>query len=277
MSNILHLSTALPVHVHNGGLFVSQGKGRHPTRIIDSYELIFVRQGRLGMHEDDQSFEMHAGQTLLLWPGRLHGGTLDYPHDLRFYWIHFSLAPRDGDMDATPAACDLPQFTTVRRPDRLTELFRQFLDDQETGQRNPFIANLLMTLMLAEVAHVDHDAGEAGGMAVLLAQRAVTYILANFAHPISTSSIAQALDCNSDYLGRVFISVYGHTVTEAIHRHRLHHARLLLLDSDLPVAQIAASCGYEDVGYFRRVFRRYEGMPPLAYRHLYARVHVNTT
>ncbi len=47
-------------------------RGCHPSRTIDNFELIFVRQGRLMMGEEDQRFEIAAGQTLILWPGRRH-------------------------------------------------------------------------------------------------------------------------------------------------------------------------------------------------------------
>jgi AraC-like DNA-binding protein len=41
------------------------------------------------------------------------------------------------------------------------------------------------------------------------------------------------------------------------------------------VDEVARRCGFEDPGYFRRIFRRHEQMSPRAYRHLYGRVHVN--
>ncbi|WP_309569999.1 AraC family transcriptional regulator [Deinococcus sp.] len=35
-------------------------------------------------------------------------------------------------------------------------------------------------------------------------------------------------------------------------------------------------CGFEEVGYFRRLFKRQEGVSPRAFRQLYARLHVHT-
>jgi quercetin dioxygenase-like cupin family protein len=78
----LRLGFPLGLEASNGGLFVSRGVGVHPSRTIPSYELIYVRQGCLSLHEDGQQFEVNAGETLLLWPGRLHGGTSRFAPDL---------------------------------------------------------------------------------------------------------------------------------------------------------------------------------------------------
>ncbi|MFW5856406.1 MAG: helix-turn-helix transcriptional regulator [Planctomycetota bacterium] len=97
----------------------------------------------------------------------------------------------------------------------------------------------------------------------------------HYAEPISTVDVAAALDCNPDHLGRVFRRAEGRTVVEAIHAHRIAQARRMLLDGGATVDAVARACGYPDPGYFRRVFRRCEGLSPGRYRRLYARVHVN--
>ena len=70
----------------NAGLFVSPGFGTHPERVLDSYELMFVTQGRLDMFEENRSFSLLRNQTLLLCPGLRHGGLLPYLPDVNFYW-----------------------------------------------------------------------------------------------------------------------------------------------------------------------------------------------
>ena len=71
----IRILSKLPVRAHNGGLFISRGRGMHAERVIDSFELIFVRQGSLSMHEDGHEFVVSKGQTLILYPGCTHGGT----------------------------------------------------------------------------------------------------------------------------------------------------------------------------------------------------------
>jgi AraC-like DNA-binding protein len=263
----------LPIGARNAGLFVSRGQGTHPTRVIDSYELIFVRRGTLGMFEEQQRFAVRAGQTLLLRPGRRHGGTAPYPPDLSFYWIHFTLAAA-GRRRPTLA---VPQQAAIAHPDRLTELFRRFLDDQESGRATPLSAALLVALMLEATAGTSREGRAApSDSAAALAARAEAWLLTRFQEPVSAADVAAGLSCNPDYLGRVFRRVHGITLTDAIHRHRLRHARRMLMDGAQNVDQVARACGFREAGYFRRLFRRTEGVTPLAFRRLYARMHVNT-
>jgi AraC-like DNA-binding protein len=268
----LHLR--LPLRVLNGGLFVSRGQGMHPVRVLDSHELIFVRSGVLGIYEADRRFDVKSGEAIHLWPGREHGGTVTYPEDLSFYWIHFRMNDASRKTAGSDGTLELGQLTMVARPDRLTELFRQFLDDQESGRLTPLSGSLQMTSILAEAADTRRAGNLPSGGG--LADRAGQYIIGHFHESISASTVAKELHCNPDYLGRVFRQECGKTVTEAIHHHRIKHARKLLMDSAGNIDEIAMACGFSDAVYFRRVFKRAEGNTPGAFRRLYGRLHVNT-
>ena len=190
----------------NAGLFVSPGFGMHAVRVIDSYELIFVTQGRLDMFEEDRPFSLARNQTLLLSPGVRHGGLLPYTPDVNFYWVHF----RVRDFPPQPAWVSVPKVATIRDPDALTELFCRFISDQESGILDPLGAAHLVSLMLCAISE---DAEEEGGRRAragagdehdALAEAVQGYIDAHFPEPITTSTIATALRYNPDYLERVF-------------------------------------------------------------------------
>ncbi len=271
----LGLSVALQLHASNGGFFISRGVGRHPTRVIQSHELIFVKEGVLSIREEDREFEVQPGETLLLWPGRSHGGTADYPPELKFYWVHFKIRRRADRGQGLRLS--VPQHARVRRPDHLTNLFRRFLGDQEDFGVHPLAASLMILLMLWEVTHCRSRALADDSAAPLLATRADTLIRTRFHEPmICASSIAIDLGCNPDYLGRVFRSIFGRTLTQAIHERRIRNATRLLAEGRENIDEVARQCGFEDSGYFRRLFKRSEGMTPLAFRKLHVRAHVNT-
>ncbi|HUJ77208.1 MAG TPA: AraC family ligand binding domain-containing protein, partial [bacterium] len=107
----------------NGGLFVSPGYGTHPTRVIDSHELIFVAQGSLDLFEEKENLHADANQTLVLFPGKRHGGRLPYAPDLNFYWVHFRI--HEGLQ--SHATLHVPRVADVRDPEFLTEMFCRFI------------------------------------------------------------------------------------------------------------------------------------------------------
>lgn len=279
--DFLTLSTYCPLKAQNAGLFISRGAAMHPTRVIDSHELIFVKQGELDMWEEERVFHLEAGQTLHLWPGRKHGSTIPMKFGLKFYWIHFEVADRDnGDEshagDHFAPTLKIPQFAHIPQPERLEGLFLTFLKDQETGLLHPYAANLLAMLMLVEVAYAGEDVSSHPGDNHTLAAWANTYIRINYDRSITTSKVAEALGYDADYLGRIYRKMYGCTLTEAIHRRRVSVACNYLLDSNLTIAQIAEECGYSDPDYFRRVFRRHMRISPSEYRKECSQIHINT-
>lgn len=270
--SILHISSSLPVRAYSCGLFISQGKERHAERVINSFELIFVRKGTLSMHEDGIPFTVTAGQTLLLWPGRRHGGTVLYPDDLQFYWLHFDVL----DTNATDGI-QIPQLAEIDRTDYLTMLFRTYLDNQGLTPQRQVSADLLLMLILSEVAcSTSNKRSDISPAKTRLAERARGMIRMRSCDNISTSDIAGELDVNPDYLGRVYHAAYGRTIIDAIHERRIQRAKMLLIETEDTVDSIASACGFDNTGYFRRIFQRSEGMSPRKYRQLYCRVHVNT-
>jgi len=261
------LPLAPPFRVEAGGLFVSPGGGRHPDRIIPTHELIFVRSGVLRIAEEGRDFSIGPNECLLLRPGRRHRGTHDYLPDLSFYWIHFHpLAKR-------PSGLSIRQQTRPPRPEILADLFRRFLDDQETESLTAEQAGCLVALMLIEAERPsaaellpDHS----------LAGRAQRFIATHFQQGIHAGDVAREMRCHPDYLGRVYRKAYGRSLSDAIHRKQIAEARHLLQESSLNLTEIALACGFRESRYFRALFARHQGMSPRSYRKLHARVSINT-
>jgi AraC-like DNA-binding protein len=275
--NQLHIPCHWPVTAHNAGLFISRGTGRHPSRVIDSYELIVVRSGVLHIREEETLFAVSAGESLLLYPGRMHGGTADYSPELAFYWLHFTLSPLGEEANATAGAHEslfVPQQTRPARPEVVYELFQRFLHDQEVGRLTPLSGNLLLLLLLAEVTS---DRETCPASPNVIATQVDLLIGQRFTQSLTTRDIAASVGCNPDYLGRVYKAASGCTVTEALNNARIREARRLLRDSAMEVSEIASACGFTSHNYFCRVFKRYQGMSPLAYRQLHTRAHVITS
>jgi AraC-like DNA-binding protein len=270
----LRLSEASKFEACNAGLFVSPAHGIHPERVIDSYELILVRTGPLVLSEGTMVFALEQGDTLILWPGRVHRGVAPYASNTSFYWVHFYL--RSKVPDPADEGASIPQHCRLPEPLRLTELFLRFLDDQELHRLDKDYASTLVKLMVLEIALQNSPHFSAERRSQNLATQAQTFITGNFREPLSTSLIARKLHRNPDYLGRVYRQAYGCNPTEGIHRARMKHAKNLLLLTSMNVDEIAVACGYEDSDYFRKVFKRFFDMQPRRFRTLHVKQHLNS-
>ncbi len=78
--------------------------------------------------------------------------------------------------------------------------------------------------------------------------------------------IAAALNISPEYLSKLFRQHVGMTVVEYVQRTTVEYACILLINSDLTIADIAEKCGYSDQNYFSRVFRQHLSMSPHKYR-----------
>src|SRR3546814_7135347 len=57
-----------------------------------------------------------------------------------------------------------------------------------------------------------------------------------------------------------------------VHTLRLEEAKQQLEATRLPIEAVAAECGYEDAGYFSRLFTRRVGLTPANYRRRFGRL-----
>jgi len=259
----------LGIEVGPCGLFMSSGKGTHPDRVLNDYELILVRRGTLSIWEEDVRFEVPPGHALVLYPQRRHRGATAFARDLSFYWIHWVFTS-----PARPErVVDVPQLSKVQRPEYVAELFHRLLDDKESQTIDPYYSGLMLWQILLEVQRAPVEPEARRGS--VLAGRAEAYIMNHLADRLSTARIASALRINPDYLNRVFREVHDMTMTQYLHRRRLSDAAKLLRETTDSVAEVASACGYSSVAHFRRMFERLNGLSPREYRRLHARAFVN--
>jgi len=98
-----------------------------------------------------------------------------------------------------------------------------------------------------------------------LAKTAV-YIHNHFTEDISVAQLAATEHMSERWYRSLFREAFGTSPSSYITDLRMAYARKLLRESNLSIAQVAQSCGYEDSLYFSRLFRKKTGIPPLAYR-----------
>ena len=92
------------------------------------------------------------------------------------------------------------------------------------------------------------------------------YIRENYFRKISLEDLADRFFISKFHLSREYKKIYGITLGNALTNLRLSHAKSMLRFSDDSVDTIALSCGFQDTGYFIKVFKKAENMTPLQYR-----------
>ena len=95
---------------------------------------------------------------------------------------------------------------------------------------------------------------------------AVRYIDAHFKESLTLSQMASLCDLSSTYFCKQFKKLLGCNFTEYINVKRVNYAKTLLSETGRSVADIAYELGYEDSGYFIKVFKKIVGQTPHSFR-----------
>lgn len=92
------------------------------------------------------------------------------------------------------------------------------------------------------------------------------YIDQHFTQDISIQALSERFFLSPNYLCYLFKKEVGENFIEYISRLRIQYACKLLVETDYPIHQVGARCGFNDYFYFTRIFKRMNQMTPTQYR-----------
>ncbi len=112
----------------------------------------------------------------------------------------------------------------------------------------------------SDVKHVD------------IISKADMFLRENFTNKIGLLDAAAAVNLSPAYFSRIFKSEKGEPFSKHLNRLRVEKSKKLLLNSNIKMADIAQSVGFEDQSYFTKVFKNIVGVSPLRYKEAKGRV-----
>lgn len=151
-------------------------------------------------------------------------------------------------------------------------LTAQTLSEQDMSRLNQGVAAVLGKGLfsadetLARVEAVLARNKRLGSETQRLVRRAMAYIHAHSAEPISRADIAQHVGMDEDYLTRCFDREVGVSPITYLSRYRIKRARELLETTDMSITEVALEAGFSSPSHFSNVFRNQVGISPSAYR-----------
>lgn len=86
---------------------------------------------------------------------------------------------------------------------------------------------------------------------------------------LSNHQLARQAGLSEPYFRKLFFQNYGVSPWQYLMQLRLKKARRLLESSGLPLDEVAAACGYNNLYYFLKVFKNRTGYTPTEYRNRY--------
>ena len=269
---------------------------RHIRRYVNEQILYIIRRGSMTLSTNEGEVALSAGDVHLFSLGEYQYATK--MNDCEFYYIHFSpdcvSTCEWRSEEFVSAVCErnrryvnedrfgfeiysaigayLPQSMHIDDTAELERLIAFFkVHTMHSGYLPPLsrlrlateVAGVLM--FLEQIAYNSCVVGYKGknGRPHESAERLLSFIETHFAENFTGKDIEQHLLINYDYANRIFKKYTGTSIMQYRNRLRINTAKPLLLHKT--IEEVAELVGFENVYYFSRCFKRYEGVSPRDY------------
>jgi AraC-like DNA-binding protein len=102
----------------------------------------------------------------------------------------------------------------------------------------------------------------------LALRKAERFIRENYARKLSLKEIADASGLSAPYFSTIFKDEMGENLSGYLNRLRVEKACTMLKETGDSISEISSICGFEDQGWFSKIFKTYTGVSPCKYRKL---------
>lgn len=240
------------------------------------YELILVLKGKFRLSIDGKQYLLEAGDSAWISDGAIHGGE---PEDCIYECVVFDLATllRDTPL-CTKSAKDFlthsGSYTGKLEKSsisaQLTDKIFEAMEKEQIGYEWVTIGLLwqLMGNMMknsdGETTNYNHSRRQISKIKSIL-----TYIRNNYDSQITLDELSKIAGMSPRYFCRAFSAMTGKTPIAYLNYYRIECAGEFLKLTDKTVTEIAISCGFNDMSYFSKQFKRYKHLTPSQYRKFY--------
>ena len=237
-------------------------------------ELIYIRRGEFRLSLNGTEYCLREGELCYIPDGTVHGGE---PMNCAYECIVFDAGAllrqtrlvrhslRKVENDQTQI---LP-FFTKEQPGILKCAARMFAAarTKQDGWEMLVLAGLydFYGTVLRQQYYSDAPMGRSSRQRGQQIKGAIEYIETNYAHPISLDDLASTVGLSPKYFCRYFRTMTQRTPIDYLNYYRIERACYLLEQQQLTVTEIAYECGFNDISYFIRCFKKYKGITPYQY------------
>ncbi len=101
-------------------------------------------------------------------------------------------------------------------------------------------------------------------------EKAFEFMETHFDKDISLADVSKVVNMPEVSFSRFIKKRTGRTFIESLNEIRLGHASRLLIDTTQTVAEVSFNCGFNNLSYFNRIFRKKNGCTPSEFRQNYS-------
>ena len=235
-------------------------------------EIIQIIEGNFSLTIDERTYQLKEGDIVFIQDGMLHGGS---PENCVYECLVFDmkLLLKDNHICSKQVEAIISHDLQISNllPGGGTpigavakELFSA-MREKFTGYEFAVQGSLylLVGLILRDGLYTA-DAGPQKHALFRLKQlkRVLRYIEEHYGEEITLETLASVAGMNPKYFCRFFRQMTQKTPVGYLNYYRIECAREQLSTTSCTITEIALNCGFNDVSYFIKTFRKYMGVTP---------------
>lgn len=255
----------------------------HPQYVMSyhwhtEYEIIRILTGSFTISLDEEEFCTTTGDVIFISSGTLHAGI---PSDCVYECIVFDMDMLLNKDDITRKYIDpicnrsilihsyLPSEDT-RLHETIWNLF-EAMKEKELGY--PLIIKgalyeIFGTMMERNLFTPASLKTSPNHKRILQLKQALTLIEDHYASTITLEELSKASGMSPKYFCQFFQEMTHKSPIDYLNHYRIERACYQLAYSDISITELAYNCGFNNLSYFIKTFKRYKGITPLRYQKL---------
>ena len=249
----------------------------HPRYIMQphwhkEFEIIRVISGRLTVYLNNTQYEMVAGNCLFIEGGCLKRG---YPDNCVYECLVFDTVMLEGNNGIGAAGYfDIKgkdvQYINFISPDNslvnstIDELLRAMREAKAYYELETIGLFYKLLYHLYISGHIIKGQGNAQNKGICTVISLMKWIEIHNSERITLSEISKVTGLCEKYICNIFKEYTSKTVIEYVNECRIENACMRIASSS--ITQTAFDCGFNDLSYFCKTFKKYKGITPGEYK-----------
>jgi AraC family transcriptional regulator of arabinose operon len=263
---ITETESRLPVFMYGTG-FLSNQYGINRQQGHPIFQWIQSTGGEGALVSDGKTYTVKAGQGMFLYPNQPHSY---YPvkEPWEVYWI--MLGGNEVERLAKLGGLDKSGVYDISQSEILVNNLKNAYSIANTGNSLAGLecAKLTYSLMLDIIRYTSQSAKSIDQNHIRL-QPVIDYIDRNYATVIQLSDLANILGMTSQHLCMLFRNLVKTRPIEYVNIVRISKSKeLMYRRREMRIGEISRQVGFQNPGYFCKIFKRYEGVTPEAFKEL---------
>ncbi|THF74320.1 AraC family transcriptional regulator [Cohnella fermenti] len=222
----------------------------------DFIDLTYVFKGTAYYTVDGAVHKVNQGDLICIPKGSRRSAIADPAIQLNSYALNIHLY----DLRGKDVALPFPLVSHIGAPEELLSIYNELTFEwlkKNKGYELKSRALLLMILHYYFKCLHYKDTGVDRRI-----QKAVNHILIHLHRQIEIDELAVIAGVTTPYFGTLFKKTMGTSAKEYINRMKINNAENILLSGEFSVQEAAYKCGFEDIYYFSKLFKKIKGFPP---------------